>query len=257
LQAWSGKARVRYLILSDIHANLEAFEKCMEIAKGRYQELLCLGDLVGYGPDPNAIVDAMQEVATVIIRGNHDKACCGITDAADFNPLARLSAAWTREQLSAKNLAALRHLPQGPVEAAGCELVHGSPRDEDEYVVEAYEALPALEAASSPVVFFGHTHLQGGFMNTAERELRVIHCGSIQEARPLTRELEPGARYLINPGSVGQPRDRDWRAAFAILDSDKQQVEYYRTSYDVAETQRKMKKAALPEPLITRLQLGR
>jgi predicted phosphodiesterase len=248
---------VRYLILSDIHSNLEAFGRCMEIAQGRYQEVLCLGDLVGYGPDPNAIVDAVQEVATVIIRGNHDKACCGLTDASDFNPLARASALWTREQLTAENLAALRHLPQGPAETAGCELVHGSPRDEDEYLVEAFEAVPAFEAASSDVVFFGHTHLQGGFMSTAEGELRVIHCGTIDDGHALTLDLEAGARYLINPGSVGQPRDRDWRAAFAILDSDKRQVEYYRTSYDVGETQKKMKKAALPEPLITRLQFGR
>lgn len=248
---------MRYLIVSDIHSNLEAFEKSMQVAKDRYQEVLCLGDLVGYGPDPNAIVDAVQAIASVTIRGNHDKACCGITDASDFNPLARASAAWTREQLTPENLASLRELPEGPVEVSGFELVHGSPRDEDEYVVEPYDALPVLETASAPLVFFGHTHLQGGFMATPDGKLQVIHCESIDDGCPLILTLEPGAHYLINPGSVGQPRDRDWRAAFAILDSDQRQVEYYRTGYDVAETQRKMKKAALPEPLITRLQFGR
>src|SRR5579863_1009483 len=91
------RRRVRFLIISDIHSNLEAFEKCMQVAKDRYDDVVCLGDLVGYGPDPNAIVDALKELASVTIRGNHDKACCGITDASDFNPLARASAVWTRE----------------------------------------------------------------------------------------------------------------------------------------------------------------
>lgn len=248
---------MRYLILSDIHANLEAFERCMEIATGRYQDVLCLGDLVGYGPDPNAIVNAVQGMASVIIRGNHDKACCGITDASDFNPLARASAVWTQEHLTAQNIAFLRGLREGPVEIAGCQLVHGSPRDEDEYVVEPYDALPAFEAASSRVVFFGHTHLQGGFMINPQGTLETIYCDMADEVHPVTLKLATGARYLINPGSVGQPRDRDPRAAFAILDSDAAQVEYYRTSYAVAETQEKMKKARLPEALITRLQFGR
>ena len=229
----------------------------MQVAKDRYDDVVCLGDLVGYGPDPNAIVEALQELASVTIRGNHDKACCGITDASDFNPLARASAVWTREQLTPPNLAALRGLPEGPLEVGGFQLVHGSPRDEDEYVVEPYDALPALETASAPLVFFGHTHLQGGFMTTPGGNLQIIHCEPIEDGRPLTLQLEPGAHYLINPGSVGQPRDRDWRAAFAILDSDKREVNYYRTSYDVSETQRKMKRAALPEPLISRLQYGR
>ena len=248
---------MRYLVLSDIHSNLEAFEKCMEIAKGLFDEVLCLGDLVGYGPDPNAIMDAMSEIAAVTIRGNHDKACCGITDASDFNPLARASALWTREQLTARNLSALRNLPEGPVEVAGFQLVHGSPRDEDEYVVEGYDALPAFESTSSRLVFFGHTHLQGGFMVTPGKDLKQIQCYSIEDGQALTLNLEPDARYLINPGSVGQPRDRDWRAAFVILDSEKGQVEYYRTPYEVAETQRKMKSAGLPEPLILRLEYGR
>jgi predicted phosphodiesterase len=248
---------VRYLVLSDIHSNLEAFDQCMKIAEGTYEEVLCLGDLVGYGPDPNAIVDAVSDLSPVIIRGNHDKACCGITDASDFNPLARASALWTQDQLTARNVGRLRALTRGPLEIAACQLVHGSPRDEDEYVVEAYEALPAFEAASSPVVLFGHTHLQGGFVITADGNLQQIHCYSIEDGCALGLPLEQDARYLINPGSVGQPRDRDWRAAFAILDSDKPAVEYYRTSYELTETQRKMTEAGLPEPLILRLQYGR
>lgn len=248
---------MRYLILSDIHSNLEAWESCLEAARDRYQQVLCLGDLVGYGPDPNPVAEAVHGLASVIIRGNHDKACCGITDAGDFNPLARMATHWTREQLSVENLALLRNLPAGPATVDGFELVHGSPRDEDEYIVEPFEALPALEGASSPVVFFGHTHLQGGFILSPRGKLETIQFGAADDGCVLTLDLEKGAHYLINPGSVGQPRDRDWRAAFAILDSDRQQVEYYRIGYDLPSTQKKMQKAGLPEPLIARLQVGR
>ncbi|HEY6292422.1 MAG TPA: metallophosphoesterase family protein [Terriglobia bacterium] len=247
---------MRYLIVSDIHSNLEAFTKCLEVARGRYQEVLCLGDLVGYGPDPNGVVDAVREIASVTIRGNHDKACCGITEAEDFNPLARLATLWTREQLTPPNLASLRNLPMGPVELEGFEFVHGSPRNEDEYLVDAQEALSAFGEAVSPVAFFGHTHLQGGFVMNGEGRLQTIHCSSEDDCLGVL-DLEEGARYLINPGSVGQPRDRDWRAAFAILDSDKRRVEFYRAQYDLATTQNKMRKAGLPEPLITRLEFGR
>jgi predicted phosphodiesterase len=248
---------VRYLILSDIHSNLEAYESCVEAARGLYEQTLCLGDLVGYGPDPNAVVEAVQVDAFVIIRGNHDKACSGITDAEDFNPLARMGTHWTRHQLTPENLAWLRNLAAGPATVDGFELVHGSPRDEDEYVVDPSEAVPALEEASSPVVFFGHTHIQGAFVMSPSGGLQTIHAETAEEGCVLTFDLEPASRYLINPGSVGQPRDRDWRAAFAIIDSARRQVEFYRTGYDLLTTQEKMQKAGLPEPLITRLQFGR
>ena len=248
---------MRYLILSDIHSNLEAYESCLEVSRGLYETMLCLGDLVGYGPDPNAIVEAVCGTAAAIIRGNHDKACSGITDAEDFNPLARMATRWTREQLTPENLARLRGLTEGPLSVDGFELVHGSPRDEDEYIIEPLDALPALEDASSPIVFFGHTHVQGGFLIGPGSRLQPIYPESADDGCVLTLPLTGGSRYLLNPGSVGQPRDRDWRAGFAILDSEKRQVEYYRTSYDVTATQTKMEKAGLPEPLITRLQFGR
>lgn len=248
---------MRYLILSDIHSNLEAYESCLGAARGLYDEMLCLGDLVGYGPDPNAIVEAAHERASTIIRGNHDKACSGITGAEDFNPLARMATQWTREQLTAENLARLRNLPEGPIMVDGFELVHGSPRDEDEYIVESFDAMPAFDEASSSVVFFGHTHVQGGFVTAANGTLEPIFAESSKDGCVLTLALEGRSRYLINPGSVGQPRDRDWRAAFAIADSDKREVKYYRIPYDLPTTQEKMKKAGLPEPLIIRLQFGR
>lgn len=248
---------MRYLILSDIHSNLEAFEKCVAMARGRYEQVLCLGDLVGYGPDPNAVVEAVRELASVTIRGNHDKACAGITDAEDFNPLARAGTRWTRQQLTPANLAWLQQLPSGPCQVSGIELVHGSTRDEDEYLVESYDAPPAFEEATSAVVFFGHTHLQGGFVQTPAGSARPIPCYGLENGSALTLRIEESSRYLINPGSVGQPRDRDWRAAFAIFDSDQGLVEYYRTAYNLPVTQDKMRKAGLPEPLITRLQYGR
>lgn len=248
---------MRYLILSDIHSNLEALQKCLEVAQGRYEEVLCLGDLVGYGPDPNPAVEAVEKTAPVIIRGNHDKACCGIIGGEDFNPYARMATLWTREQLTARNLALLRNLPSGPVDVNGFQLMHGSPRDEDEYLAGPEEAMAALQSIRSQVALFGHTHLQGGFQLNADGVFQIIRFYGQRDGCIFTLQLEEGTRYLINPGSVGQPRDRDWRAAFAIFDSDRRRVEYYRTSYDLPRTQEKMRRAGLPEPLITRLEFGR
>ncbi|HKS96829.1 MAG TPA: metallophosphoesterase family protein, partial [Terriglobia bacterium] len=155
---------MRYLILSDIHSNLEALETCLKVAEGQYERVLCLGDLVGYGPDPNAVTGRTRELAEAVIRGNHDKACAGITDAEDFNSLARVSTFWTRDELRPEHLAFLRNLPQGPLVLDGFELVHGSPLDEDEYIVGPLQALPALAHLAVQVSFFGHTHHQGGFV---------------------------------------------------------------------------------------------
>ncbi len=248
---------MRYLILSDIHSNLEALEKSMELAAGKYDEAICLGDLVGYGPDPNAVIERVRKLATVIIRGNHDKACCGITDAEDFNPLARQATQWTREELTPEHFAFLRNLPMGPVIIKDFQIVHGSPADEDEYIFGAAQALPALKKVTNSAVFFGHTHHQGGFMLTPEGSFRTIRCAGKENDRALVMRLQAGARYLINPGSVGQPRDSDWRAAFAILDEGQRRVEYYRTPYDLPKTQEKMQQAGLPQPLILRLGFGR
>ena len=256
---------MRYLVLSDIHANLEALEKCLGVAKGKYDRVLCLGDLVGYGPDPNAAMERTRELANTVIRGNHDKACAGITDAEDFNALARASALWTRNELTPQNSAFLRSLPAGPVLLDGFELVHGSPADEDEYIAGPVQALPALRSLTLQTVFFGHTHHQGGFMLTRQGHFQSIRDSILRQGpgssdndqRRVVLPLEDGFRYLINPGSVGQPRDGDWRAAFAIFDESKRKVEYYRTPDDLSKTQEKMQKAGLPEPLILRLAIGR
>lgn len=256
---------MRYLILSDIHSNLEALGACLAAADGEYDRVLCLGDLVGYGPDPNAVTECARQLAETVIRGNHDKACAGITDGEDFNTLARVSTFWTRDELTLEHSAFLRSLPAGPVLMDGIELVHGSPADEDEYIVGPGQALPSLRNATVQVVFFGHTHHQGGFMLTPNGVFQSIRDSVILPRRQsseadnmaVTLPLEDGARYLINPGSVGQPRDGDWRAAFAIFDDVRREVHYYRTPYNLFKTQEKMEKAGLPEPLILRLAIGR
>ncbi len=251
---------MRHLILSDLHAGLEALEACFKLAEGKYDAAVCLGDIVGYGPDPEAVIDRIRKQTSLMIRGNHDKACCGITSAEDFNPWARAATYWTRASLDEAHLGFLHELPAGPMDVAGFSIVHGSARDEDQYVLSDADALPLLQNQRQPVVFFGHTHLQGGFsLNSAGRLQRIPtgHGDDEQDACATTVRLDEESLYLVNPGSVGQPRDGNWRAAFAIFDDTGRSVEYYRTVYDLASTQRKMFRAGLPEPLIRRLEMGR
>jgi len=248
---------MRYLLLSDVHSNLEALYTCLELAAGKYDKAVCLGDLVGYGPNPNEVIDKIRNLCQPVIRGNHDKACCGIDDASEFNPYARMATTWTQETLTPSHLEYLRALPKGPAVMDGFIIVHGSPSDEDEYILGPGQALPLLRGPESQLVCFGHTHLQGGFMMDATARFQSIHIPTTPDGLTLTLRLEDGSRYLINPGSVGQPRDHDWRAGFAILDTDEKAVEYYRTPYPVAQTQSKMEKAGLPPPLYRRLELGR
>ncbi len=247
---------MRYLILSDIHANLEAFQECLKAAEGRYDQAVCLGDVVGYGPDPNAVVSVLRKTASVTIRGNHDKAASGITDAEDFSPLAREAILWTRRSLTLDNTTYLRQLPPGPQGFDTFEMVHGSATDEDEYVTGPAEAIPALRSQAAALVFFGHTHRQGGFALNPAGELRDLSLRVHRKGPEMSVSLEQGTHYLINPGSVGQPRDRDWKAAFAILDDSAGKVYFYRVPYKVAVTQMKMTRAGLPQFLIDRLQVG-
>jgi predicted phosphodiesterase len=245
---------LRYLVLSDIHSNLEALDQCLREASGKYDEAVCLGDLVGYGPDPNAVIDKIWGLASSVIRGNHDKACCGLSDAEDFNPAAKIATFWTRRDLSRAHTDYLRALPQGPVPVNGFQMVHGSVADEDEYILGPAQALPALEALTTAVTLFGHTHHQGAFVLSPTQGFSTSDA---KDGCVLEVQIEAGSRYLINPGSVGQPRDGDWRAAFAIFDASEQRVEFYRTPYDLASTQSKMKDRGLPSPLIHRLEVGR
>jgi len=248
---------VRYLIISDIHSNLEGLEACLEAARGKYDEVICLGDLVGYGPDPNAVITRVRQISREIIRGNHDKACCGLSDAAEFNPLAKIGTEWTRAQLTPEHIEFLRALPVGPKAIDWFEIAHGSPVDEDDYILGPGQALLVLRSMTVQATLFGHTHYQGGFMIMPVGKFQSIRCQYKDDGEPFKFALEDGGRYLINPGSVGQPRDGDWHAGFAIVDRETREIFYYRVKYDVTETQRKMRDAGLPDQLIRRLEIGK
>ena len=247
---------MRLLVFSDVHANATALEAALSACAGAWDFAACLGDLVGYGPDPNQVIQRVRPLVTAIVRGNHDKAVSGISDSEDFNPVARAAVEWTRGQLSPENLAYLKNLPQGPVESHGAALVHGAVEDEDEYIFAPEQALPGLRTSPQPVTFFGHTHIPGGFSYNGSAVVRIDLSFGRGAASNMVH-LEPGVRYLLNPGAIGQPRDGDPRAAFAIADFNKRTVEFWRTPYDIAAVQDRMERAGAPEPLILRLAFGR
>jgi predicted phosphodiesterase len=240
---------VRFLILSDIHGNWEALEGVLASAEGRWERAVCCGDLVGYGADPNACVEWVRENVSTVIRGNHDRACAGIEDLEWFNPIARAAALWTQAALTPENTEYLRALAKGPAELEEFAMVHGSPLDEDEYVVGLEEARELASYLPAPRCFFGHTHIQGGFEYRRDN-LRAVVSGDRVTA------LDRDSWYLLNPGSVGQPRDGDPRAAYILYDSDEDHVELVRTPYDIFKAQRKILEAGLPEPLALRLDIG-
>jgi predicted phosphodiesterase len=247
---------MRLLVFSDVHANATALEAALEACSGRWDRAVCLGDIVGYGPDPNEVVERVRLLVSAIVRGNHDKAACGISDLEDFNPLARAAAEWTRGQLLPKTMQYLQNLPAGPLEAEGIVLVHGAVEDEDEYVFATEQALPGLVTSPRPVTFFGHTHIQGGFSYDGAAIERVDVSPGPGANRTMV-SLKSKTRYLLNPGSVGQPRDGDPRAAFAIADLEKRKVEFWRTPYDIAAVQNRMDQAGAPQGLVLRLAFGR
>ena len=247
---------MRILIVSDLHANRTALDAALDAAKGRWERALCLGDIVGYGPDPNEVTAKLRELQALTIRGNHDKAVGGLMPTDDFNPVARAAAEWTRAQLRPENLEFLRTLPPGPIETDGLVLVHGALHDEDEYVFTPAQALEGLLDSGGPVTFFGHTHHQGGF-SYQDSELEVLQLRPRAAERFAALRIEPSRRYLLNPGSIGQPRDGDPRAAFAVAELDHQIVEFWRVPYDISSVQARMRAAGLPEALVQRLAIGR
>lgn len=251
---------MRILLLSDIHANLEALDACLAEAPD-HDIVVNLGDIVGYGASPNEVTERSRQLGKVVVRGNHDKACSGVSSMEDFNPIAGLAVLWTRTMLRKDNLQWLRELPPGPARIEGVEnaqFVHGSPHDEDEYLLLLPEALESLDESEPALTFFGHTHVQGGFYAGADESaaIRPVY-NSHGNSEKYVFKLRKNVRYLINPGSVGQPRDGDWRAAFALFDSKTFTVTYYRAKYDLAAAQQRIIDADLPERLATRLAQGR
>jgi len=252
---------MRVLVLSDIHGNLEALNAVLQAA-GPWDALWNLGDLVGYGASPNQVVNVIRPLATVTVRGNHDRICSGLTSTRNFNPIARASAKWTMQELSAENLEWLRGLPQGPLEPGMMDevrvtLAHGSPLHEDHYIHTMRDAWAPLQQMATQIAFVGHTHIQCGFAQKEHdwqdlRPLYLSRVGSVMWRLPLAA----GVRTLINPGSVGQPRDTDWRAAFAIYDSVAREVVFHRVPYDIASAQERLQRAKLPKRLAMRLREG-
>ncbi len=251
---------MRILLLSDIHANLEALEACLAAAPP-FDLVANLGDVVGYGASPNEVVDRSRELGEIFVRGNHDKAATGLLALDDFNPMAAAAAIWTRDHLTAEHYQWLHALPQGPLELEGfpeVQLVHGSPEDEDTYVVSIGDALVPLLADPMPLTFFGHTHLQGGFFaNGNNADGFRPEYRTVGQAESVSLHLKPKTRYMINPGSVGQPRDGDWRAAFALFDTEAQIVHFHRAPYNLKAAQDRIFAANLPPRLATRLAAGR
>jgi predicted phosphodiesterase len=246
---------VRYLILSDIHANWEGLQAVLEHARGKYDQVLCCGDLIGYGADPNAVTEWVRVHVATVVRGNHDKASVGLDDLEWFNPVARAAAVWTQQELTADNADYIRNLPKGPLMLDGFEVVHGSPLDEDEYMLGAADAGLAFGYLDTPLTFFGHTHVQGGFIWNRAR-VETIEKTPFEEERQ-TLELDPECAYMINPGSVGQPRDGDPRAAYVLYNTEERFVIFYRIAYDVGKAQEKIRRAGLPPILADRLAAGR
>ena len=249
---------MRILVLSDLHANATALNAALAAAQGRWEQIVCLGDVVGYGPDPNEVTSKIRELGAQTIRGNHDKAATGLMLTDDFNPVAKAAVDWTRSQLSPDNLKWLTDLPHGPLEVSGIALVHGALQDEDEYVFTPEQALEGLLDSAALVTFFGHTHHQGGFSySNAGNQLEMLNLRPRLSESFTALRLSEGSRYLLNPGSIGQPRDGDSRAGFAIADLEHSVVEFWRVPYDIANVQSRMRAARLPEALVQRLSLGR
>ena len=246
---------MRYLVISDIHANLEALDAVFAATPPhKYDRVLVLGDLVGYGADPNPVIDRVRALNPLsVIRGNHDKASCGLDDGSSFNQIARFAAAWTGEALTADNRQYLRDLPAGPVIIDDrIEICHGAPFDEDHYIFDGNDARRALDASERDLCLFGHTHLPVVFFDEAGDI-----GGEIPEGAEHEVSLQDGVKLLVNVGSVGQPRDGDPRAGYAMFDSGSRKLVLYRVPYPVEIAQRKIVAAGLPHTLANRLAIGR
>lgn len=252
---------MRALVISDIHSNLPALQAVLAAAP-EYDVVWNLGDIVGYGANPNEVADLARKLGGIAIRGNHDRACI---DPATFSQDHRLSstaataAIWTDMVLTGENRQWLLSLPSGPVKPLRRNLicVHGSPHNEDQYISSECGAQAALDASKARITLFGHTHEQVAWIATR----RVLYplepdfrsrSSAVQFELPLRRNN----RYLLNSGSIGQPRDGDWRAAFAIYDDVELRWTWYRVPYDVGTAQMRILQAGLPEALATRLRDG-
>jgi diadenosine tetraphosphatase ApaH/serine/threonine PP2A family protein phosphatase len=242
---------LKILLISDIHANLVALDAVLADCS-EYDSIWNLGDTIGYGPKPRECIDRMVDLfASPVLVGNHDLACIGEVDISEFNPVAQVASRWTALQLGMDHRAYLADLP-ALINNQLFTLVHGSPRSPVwEYVTSASVATENFACFETDSCFIGHTHIAMFAVLREGAELAEIHPFRPGDTIDLT-----SARYMVNPGSVGQPRDRDPRAAYAVLDTDRGTLTAHRVEYDIAATQRQMALANLPEVLIARLPHG-
>lgn len=241
---------MQILVISDIHANLAALDQVLHEA-GSFDVIWCLGDAVGYGPEPNGCVARLRALQPEYwLAGNHDWAALGKLDISDFNPMARLAALWTREQLTPENSDFLRTLPARVKVSDQFTLAHGSPRHPIwEYVLDAQTAAVNFAHFDTSYCLVGHTHVPAIYRQQNGR----VAVPAYTLGEPF--ELENG-RLIVNPGGVGQPRDGDPRASYLLLDTETLTATYHRVEYAIQETQVRMSEAGLPSRLITRLNYG-
>ncbi len=243
---------MRYGVISDIHGNLVAFERVLDALSERdIGGYLCLGDIVGYGARPNECCELVRELDCVSVVGNHDLAACQPGKERWFTPAARACILWTREVLTDDNREFLATL-QATATVGGVELCHGSLADPEAYVTMPDETLSSFALMEQQVCFFGHTHYAEWYVQSEAGKLPV----QLGAAAGGTLEIVRGHRYMVNPGAVGQPRDRNSQASFAIYDADNGSVEIVRAGYDVATTQQQIIEAGLPENMAARLLMG-
>lgn len=247
---------MRYAILADIHSNLVAFQAVLRDieSKGGIDEIWCLGDVVGYGPEPHACIELLCQYKHICVAGNHDWAAISKLDISDFNPYAAQAILWTRQQLAAGDMNYLQGLPQR-IKRGDFTLVHGSPRHPIwEYLEPGWLSTKDVEdnfnQFDTKFCLVGHSHKPIVFQQDSLKHYSVTKIPS--EIR-LSFESK---RLIINPGGVGQPRDGDPRASYAIYDGEAQMVYYYRVNYDISATQQKMMEYNLPSPLTERLSYG-
>ncbi len=241
---------MRYLIISDIHGNLNAFEAVLADAAGDWDRIWCLGDVVGYGPQPNECVALLRQHDHLSLSGNHDWAVLGKLDISNFNDEARLAIDWTRDTLAEVHLRYLDGLPPITVEPP-FTLAHASPRQPVwEYIVDPWTAAANFEHFDTPYCLVGHSHVPIYFERVGQGQI-AIHEPLYDQPLALGEN-----RLIINPGSVGQPRDLDPRAAYALLDLETLTLEHRRVVYPVEETQKLMMEQGMPYRLIARLSHG-
>ena len=242
---------MRYAIIADVHANLTAFAAVLKDIeqRGGMDEIWCLGDIVGYGPDPHECIALLRQQRYVCVAGNHDWGAIGKVDIADFNPDAAAACQWTAQQLSPEDVRYLENLPL-TLERDDFTLVHGSPREPIwEYLISTSIALQNFNFFQSPYCLVGHSHLPLVFRDEDGA------CSFNKWATNIGLALGRN-RLIINPGGVGQPRDGDPRASYAIYDTENRQIRLYRVPYDIETTQHKMMESGLPIRLVARLKYG-